>query len=320
MKEIGGYFEFEQGLTNNEWHNNCLRFNSARNCFRYIIQQKQIETIYLPDLLCDAVGEACKKEGINVEIYNIDRNFLPTLNKELSQKEYICIVNYYGTIDNIQIAKLKERYKNIIVDSTHAFFQEPIYGVDTVYNCRKYFGVPDGAYLATDLKIDTEITQGKSGHRIRHLIGRLEDGAEKHYSRFLDAEETFSNENIEQMSKLTRTLMGAISYKEILSIRKENIAYLEDKVGKLNKLKLSIKNMNFMYPLYIDNADKLRQKLISEKVYVPILWPNVIEKKQESIAHEYAKNIIPIPIDQRYNIKDMEKICNIVKEYFDAKN
>lgn len=39
----------------------------------------------------------------------------------------------------------------IILDNTQSFFQKPISGIDTIYSCRKYFGVPDGAYLSTNI-------------------------------------------------------------------------------------------------------------------------------------------------------------------------
>ena len=44
--------------------------------------------------------------------------------------------------------------KNVIIDNVQAYFQRPIEGFDTLYSCRKYFGVPDGAVLYTDLEIE----------------------------------------------------------------------------------------------------------------------------------------------------------------------
>ena len=63
-------------------------------------------------------------------------------------------------------------------------------------------------------------------------------------------------------AKLTKNIMKAIDYKKALKIRKSNIKYLNLKLKKYNNLKLNLSNMNFMYPLLLDDADKLRNNLI----------------------------------------------------------
>ena len=55
----------------------------------------------------------------------------------------------------------------------------------------------------------------------------------------------------------------------------------------------------------------LRKKLINSKIYIPTLWPDVLELcEKDSIEYNYAQNILPIPIDQRYNDKDMDYIIS----------
>ena len=39
------------------------------------------------------------------------------------------------------------------------FYAKPIHGNDTFYTCRKFFGVPDGAYLYTDKLLDEEFSK-----------------------------------------------------------------------------------------------------------------------------------------------------------------
>ena len=68
-----------------------------------------------------------------------------------------------------------------------------------------------------------------------------------------------------------------------------------------------------MYPFYSKNPAKLKEKLISNKIYVPTLWPNVLEQNKDEIGYDYALNIIPLPCDQRYGEVDMKKIIKIIK-------
>jgi hypothetical protein len=47
----------------------------------------------------------------------------------------IYFVNYYGLFkDNIQ--KIIDKYKYVIIDNTHDFFNKDNYGVDVIYNYR----------------------------------------------------------------------------------------------------------------------------------------------------------------------------------------
>ena len=55
MKEIGGYFELEN-LISNEYHKNLLALNSGRNALSYILKSKKIEKIYIPYYLCDSIS------------------------------------------------------------------------------------------------------------------------------------------------------------------------------------------------------------------------------------------------------------------------
>ena len=68
-------------------------------------------------------------------------DFRPVLS---SWDGYLYIVNFYGQLSNQYIESLG---CNIIVDNAQSYFQEPINGIDTLYTCRKFFGVPDGVYF-----------------------------------------------------------------------------------------------------------------------------------------------------------------------------
>lgn len=322
-KEIGGYIEFGGLIRNSYYDKNCLAFNSGRNCLRYLIRTKKIQKIFLPYFLCNSMRDASLKENVEIEFYHIKQDFTPDLNYELSDNEYVLIVNYYGILNNDQIATIKKQYINIIVDNTQSFFQKALTNIDTIYNCRKYFGVPDGAYLITDTtKNEISLQNSKSSDKIKHLLGRLEESADAYYADFQNSEQILGMEDIMHMSKITEILMGAIDYENSKKCREQNISYLHEKLKSFNKLKLdNIPNMSFMYPFFTENADLIRKKLIEKKIYVPILWPDVLENGEyNNIEHEYVSKIIPIPIDQRYNRQDMEHIINIISEHCNEKN
>ena len=311
MKEIGGYLAFEQ-LVNKQFYNN-LAFNSTRSALRFVIKKRNIKKLYMPIYLCDALYNACKKEKIEIIFYHINERFEPILPNKIDG--YLLIINYYGLLGNHYLEKIINQYKNVIVDNTQSFFQKPLSNVDTIYNCRKNFGVPDGAYLETNLLKDKDITDDNSGERFSHLFGRYELNGQDYYNKFRQNEDLLDGLEIKYMSKLTHNILGAIDYKSVLKKRKANIKYLHEHLKKINKLKLDVNQMTFMYPLYLNDGEKMRSKLISKKVYVPKLWPNIPKGMELSpLEKDYIENIVFLPIDQRYGLDDMQYICKIIGE------
>ena len=318
MKEIGGYFELEH-LISNEYHKNLIALNSGRNALIYILKSKKskkIKKIYIPYYLCDSIYNFLKRNGYDYEFYRIKKDFTPKFEKKLNNDEYLYIVNYYGQLSNEKISNLKKIYKNIIIDNTHSFFQEPLENIGTVYNCRKWFGVPDGAYLSTDTKLNESIEKAKSTDKMGHLLGRFENKASDYYEKFQSNDEKFNFEDLKLMSDLTHNLLGAIDYEKIKNIRNKNYSILDKNLKKYNKLKLNISEVPFCYPLYIENGAEIRKALIKEKIYIPLLWGNVLdENEKNSIEYQYAMNILPIPCDQRYDEEDMRYIIETILKF-----
>ncbi|MBE6067115.1 MAG: hypothetical protein E7211_05350 [Clostridium lundense] len=317
MKEIGGYFGLEQ-LINNKYYKNLISLNNARNALIYILRAKKIKKLYIPYYLCSEVRDILIYNNYDFEYYNIDSNFMPRLEKSLSDNQYIYIVNYYGQLENDKIIALKHKYNKIILDNTHAFFQRPIEHIDIIYNCRKFFGVPDGAYLSTDTKIKDDLEIDVSKNRMTHILGRYEGTASEYYNDFQNNDRAFKSEPLKYMSKLTDNILGAIDYERVRQTRTDNYMYLESKLKKHNKLELLAPDGAFAYPFYIKNGIDIRKELAKKKIYVPTLWPNVLtDTPEESIEYDYVENVLPLPCDQRYNIEDMEYILKEIKKCID---
>ena len=207
-------------------------------------------------------------------------------------------------------------YKNIIVDNVQAFFTKPLKNIDTIYSCRKYFGVTDGSYLYTNCKKNLNIGEDYSADRISYLLKRYETNASDNYHLFYENEIKIDNLEINYMSKITKNILKSLNYKKIIKIRNKNFNYLQKNLRKINKLKVNNNIGPYMYPLLIENGEKIRKKLQENKIYISKLWPEF--KKIENISAELerslANNILPIPCDQRYNIEDMEIIIKILME------
>lgn len=312
MDEIGGYFELE--LRKGEhYHKNAIRLNTARNAFEYILRVRKYNKVYIPYYTCEVMVQPLLKLGIKSEFYQINEKLEPINLPQLKYSEAFLYTNYYGLKQSC-VERLAEIYKHqLIVDNAQAFYTPAIKGIDTFYSARKFFGVPDGAYLYTDRLLDEEIEQDKSFYRMKHLIQRIDEGAESAYSLFKKNDNALDNQPIKQMSRLTERILQGIDFDFIKYRRRENYNFLSKNLFSRNILQLELPNdaVPMVYP-YVTEDLKLKKRLISNKVFVATYWPNVFKwADKKMLDYKLAEQLIAIPIDQRYSLANLECILNL---------
>jgi len=311
-REIGGFFQLELNK-NYEYHKNAIKLNSSRYGLQYILKAKKYKKIYIPYYDCDSMLQPILQEKVNYEFYHINENFEPVIDKELLEEECLLYINYFG-INNKNVYKVKERFKNVVIDNSQAFFEMPLEDIDTIYSCRKFFGVSDGGYLYTNKFLEEDIEEETSYDRGEFLLKRIDRTANETYELFRKNEEYLCKCGMKKMSRLTSSILANVDYEKCKSIRNRNFLYLHENLKNINELKLDSSNVNgpMFYPLLI-NDDNLRSKLIKNKIYVATYWKEVKEKI-DSKKYEYylTEKMIPIPIDQRYDIEDMKFIIKNV--------
>ena len=316
MDAIGGYFSLELPLRE-EYHKDAIRLNTGRNCLEYILRVRQYKKVYIPYYTCDVILEPFKKLGIPYEYYHV--NIHLELRDELALKdgEALLYTNYYG-LKQRYAEKLATQYGNhLIVDNTQAFYANPIAGIDTFYTCRKFFGVPDGAYLYSDVKLDQELEQDLSFERMSSLTKRIDLGAEAGYYDFRETSHNLIGQPIKRMSKLTQRLMQGIDYEQIAQKRRANYQQLHTALGASNTLGLPLEEdaVPMIYP-YLSPTYGLREKLIDNKIFVARYWPNVLDwTTKDDIEYPLVCQMQPLPIDQRYREEDMNRIIDIIQRY-----
>ena len=308
MKEIGGYIELDTYALP-MLHKNAIPLNSGRNALAYLFRLRNIRKIKLPYFICASIPGVCDREGVAKSYYRVGLDFRPEDALRLEHDEWLFLVNFYGQLSNEDIAGYADRFGRVIVDNTNAYFQMPVEGVDTLYSCRKYFGVADGAFLYADKTLDEEFPQDASYGRMRFLLGRYERTASEFYADYAANNRFFADEPIKKMSKLTRNLLRGIDYAAAETRRRENFDYLHRRLGRANQLRL--KPGTFSYPFKVRDGARIRKQMQAEKIYIPTLWPTVFEiADSKSVEYEMARDILPLPIDQRYGLEEMEYVAD----------
>lgn len=260
MREYGGYIELESfhGVL---LHEKAIALNCGRSALAYLCEAKHIKKLYIPYFLCSSVMDLCDRVGVKYEYYHINESFMPIFEQKLAEDEYLYIVNFYGQLSNEAISELKQVHDRIIVDNAQSYYQMPVENVDTLYTCRKFFGVSDGAFLYTDTCLERELPLDESFERMHFLLGRYERSANEFYGEYVANNKLFAHEPVKRMSKLTCNLLHGIDYDAVAKKREANFKFFQAAFRDVNKLKLTVPYGAFMYPLLVNDGMKIRKQL-----------------------------------------------------------
>lgn len=315
MKSIGGYFELEINGEGSLFHKEALALNSGRNCLEYILENSNYNHIYIPYFTCEVVLEPIIKLGIPYTFYCITETFLPLVEK-VESNQVLLYTNYFGLMTK-NIETLSEQYTNLIIDNSQAFYDAPKYNISTFYSPRKFFGVSDGGFVyhskPNNKDYDVDISIG----RFSHLLKSVDLSKEEGYLDFKKNDDDLINQPIKNMSKLTQKILRGVDYNQNRLIRLENFNILHNSLNELNQLTSIIDMENIecpmVYPFLPSKKIELRSELIKNKVYTAQYWPNVMEwVAKDSFEYNLTNNVVYIPIDQRYNEKDMQYVLSCV--------
>ncbi len=316
IEPIGGYFSLELPF-HEEYHKDAIRLNTGRNCLEYILRARRYSKVYIPYYTCEVILEPFHKLTVNYEFYHINQDFEVADDIQLKAGEALLYTNYYG-LKQSYVEKLAAIYgKKLIVDNTQAFYATPVNGVDSFNTCRKFFGVPDGAYLFTDTNLDESFEQDVSYNRMASLIKRIDLGPEAGFEDFHNEGDMLCNQPIRFMSKFTQSMMMTINYEKIKSRRRKNFLRVHNALNDTNSFICNLESdaVPMIYP-YMTDKKGLRQMLINNRVFVAKYWQNVEEWVERGCLEWNLVNyMVAIPIDQRYDEDDMDYIVRLIKSY-----
>lgn len=315
---IGGYFGLaDRDLENGRYPVEGARLNTARNALEYILLQLlDAKKVYLPLYTCEAVIEPLKRLQVSFDFYHINMNLEMAEDIPVEDGTYVIVNNYFGVKD-AYVAQMAEEYgKHLIVDNAQALFAPVLPGVKAIYSARKFVGVADGGFAGgvSDVPLlmyDEDVTEHDS-----HLLIRKEHGAEAGFKDYQENEKRLDNQPIRMMATSTRDILMHIDYEKVIAKRRENYRILHEALKDLNQLPLpDIDSFAcpMVYPFLPKEDANLRQRLIENRIYVARYWPNVLDWcRPRDIEKTLAKDMIPLPIDQRYGEEDMKKVIETI--------
>lgn len=320
--EIGSFIElqFRKGQERYKGDKDVARLNTGRSAIWHAFRVTGCKAIWVPYYQCDSIRETMLAYGVEVKYYHTNRDWEPT-DLQPADDEAALLVNYYGVMSHKRMVELAQLTKHPIIDNCQAFFCLPVEGALNVYSCRKFIGVPDGAYVVgkdAHFYMD-EYPQCYSSDTAAFLLMRIEYGCEgKGYEARSVNEERIDHEPVMKMSKLTRTILDGTDYNEILRIRRENFAYIHEQLKDINLIDplqyYDDETIPMVYPLVVEE-DGCIQRLFAAKHFQGRWW-GYVTKEHPVGSFEYwiASNIIPLTIDQRYGKEEMDYLSSVIRK------
>lgn len=319
--EIGSFLElqFPKGKEYYQQETDIARLNTGRAAIWHAFRVSGCEAIWLPYYQCDSVSGFLEKKGVICEFYHIDHDFNP-IDLTPTDHEAVLLVNYYGVMSQSRMRELAAPYKNVIIDNCQAFFCKPVTDCLNVYSCRKFVGVPDGAYVIgkNAQRYTEEYPQCYSSDTASFLLQRIEYGCEgKGYASRQINEHRIDTEDCMCMSRLTRTILDGTDYEYIIQKRRENFAVAKDLFGPLNCIKpdryYDVNTVPMVYPLVVED-DTLLGRLQKARHFQGHWWSYLLNiMPEDSFEYWISRYVIPVTIDQRYGREELEYLLQVVK-------
>lgn len=316
LTPIGGYFGLELPAQRDLLHSGLRGFQSARAAFLALLLAGKPKKVWMPRYICNSMLAPLWKAGIECAWYDLTDALEVEDGVKLKDGEWLLYVNYFG-LCGAKVETLMQRIPpaQVVVDYSQSFFSPPHrQALATIYSPRKFFGLPDGGLLYSQIPVPPpDETASTSFMRMEHLLKRLEDSPEAGYTAYLKAEESLNDLEPKRMSQLTERILGSIDFESVRKIRKRNFKNLMGLLGENSMITggMNEADVPLCYP-YRSSDLNLRDRLTCNRIYVATYWTDALDRLNTDQANRLVRDFFPIPIDQRYTEADMKRIASII--------
>jgi len=158
-------------------------------------------------------------------------------------------------------------------------------------------------------------TEKQNEPNTNHLSLKKQGISELSYQQYRKAEESQTITDV-RMSLYAFQVMNRIDFALVRKKRRENFFYLSKKLDDQNQLKFkNIQEVPFFYPYWPSNGMK-HQDFWDENIFCPIFWSECNERQEGfDFEKKLTYGMIPLPIDHRYDIREMKRILNLIRKH-----
>lgn len=297
----------------------------------------------LPSFTCDTVFEPFLRNGFKVYYYPIENDLTTSSDNILKtviehDASIVLFHRYFGfnTLDG-QINRMCEILRDLgkwtIEDCTQCLYSDIPRSNSDFYvgSIRKWTGTPDGGFAVCrngsfngkPSMSDTALEQAKIKAfyaKYRYLYENLGTKAEM-LKLYCDAENILNNQDgYFNISETSAKVQANLDIDKLVKMRTTNFIILRKSLkGPVIPL-FSLINYNCVplyFPILVENRTVLQKHLAENSIYAPVVWPKDEQQPKQCEGAEYAyQHLLCIPIDQRYDAGDMNRIVTVINDFY----
>ena len=296
----------------------------------------------LPSFTCDTVFEPFLKSGYAVYYYPIEKDLSTTsdaITKTVMEHDASIVLfhRYFGfdTLDgkvNTMCDTLRSLGKFSIEDCTQCLYSN-IERADadfTVGSIRKWTGTPDGGFsvcrqgvfnskpIASDKALES--AKVKASYAKYRFLFEHEGDKSEFLSMYREAEDILDNQSETfALSETSAKVQANLDKESLKNKRRENFRILEEYLrGPIQKVfTLGSKEVPLYFPILVEDRVSLQKHLVSNAIYAPVVWPkDENQPKQCESAENAYGHLLCIPIDQRYDADDMNRVVETINGFY----
>lgn len=314
-------------------------FDSGRNAIRCLSRHIDHKMkILMPEFICESVTDCFDKEQIVFyalkEDFSVDVDDLST--KMGSEPCILFLMHYFGALQPQDvldgIRELADKTGTFIIeDTTHSIFTaKKTIGDYMLCSIRKWMPIAGGGVLYyNDDKLGLKVTDHpKSDNNLRtygmilkdlFLKERLDCNSE-YRAIFEESESALDRqEEIFMISDLSKFIATCVSVSGLRTIRRRNYKLLEDKLSEMGVRPAIVSGPDdtpLVFPIRVHERDSLRKYLMDNRIYCAVHWPfDGFCPDERPFAVRNSKELISLPIDQRYDTSHIEYMIDVLKRF-----
>lgn len=313
MPEIGGYFPTESWLGANSAYHHTLALKSGRAALLLLLQHLKPTHAWLPRYTCGVVYHPFETLGIPYSLYSINEQAEPIELPAPQPGHLLLYINYNDACRPVAEALAAEWQQQLIIDNTQAFGWQPRLAAWSFNSARKWMGVADGAYLFAPSGQPLPDAGGllpNTAYTTRHLELRRQGHTQEGYP-FFQENERLCGEGLALMSAYSHSIVQQADVPAMLARRKANYQQLHQALQPYNQWQLHSVDGDAtpMYYPFLPSRPISHEACWQQQFFVPRLWAEVQHTPgSTAIETQWAQQLLPLPIDHRYNENDMQQL------------
>ena len=299
----------------------------------------------LPAFTCESVLVSFLDRGYEVYPYPIRRDLTIDWEKfhesvEQLDPSVILVHSYFGfnTIGELKphVKELREKGIIVIEDQTQTMFSKNALAGANYYvgSIRKWMPVPDGAFVSSPIKC-TEEDDELACAKVKALTAKgdwmlNEVGTKPEFQGYFRSAEGIldSRKKPYLMSSVAREIYASTDIENVRKIRRSNCQQLISGilVSKVlsEKLVLPVSEIGaeecpFHLPVLVkEGRIELQQYLASKDIFATVIWgcPEEYKETIDEDSKYVYDHILCFHVDQRYDESDMNRILDVLNEYY----